>query len=47
MSYTDTKDEDNLELTWGWWLADKDYLYWLLHKDDKKTVSQLELFEGE
>ena len=39
----DYKDEGNLELAWGWWLADEDYLYWLTHKDE--FDNQLELFE--
>ena len=39
----DSKDEDNMELAWGWWLADKDYLEWL--KNGEKDVDQYELFE--
>jgi len=41
----DLKDEDNLELAWGWWLADENYIKWLQHKDDKKADNQLGLFD--
>ena len=45
MEEIDYKEEDNLELVWGWWLADKDYIEWLKHKDEIIENNQLELFE--
>lgn len=45
MNEIDYKDEDNLELVWGWWLADKDYVESLNHKDKKDDEDQLELFD--
>lgn len=41
----DIKDENNLELSWGYWYANGDYAKALLPKE--KENRQLELFEGE
>ena len=44
----DYKDEDNLELAWGYWYADEDYNKWVLEgKKPKNEGKQYELFGEE
>ena len=44
----DYKDEENLELAWGYWYADEDYNKWIINgKKDKNEPEQLELFGEE
>ena len=40
----DSKDEDNLELAWGFWLADKEGINILYKLKNKEENKQLELF---
>ena len=45
----DNKDEEKLELCWGWWLADSDFQKWRVETKDgkykKEETTQFELFE--